>query len=137
MILLFLLICAYYVAWGGVNALIWGRKGADSFKIDEHWIILLVEALFYAIIIYLSECREDISKWQVVLCCICSFVSKPFFKDGAYYQTRELMVKGTYPKGWFDDSNTSTAKINFKVEWRLLGLAVALAILTFDQLDKL
>jgi hypothetical protein len=47
-----------------------------------------------------------LTSWKAVLCYMAIF---PFFHDGSYYTTREIIFKGTYPKKWFAQSITSTA----------------------------
>lgn len=132
MIGLYFSICAFHVFWGCCNALIWGRKGADSFRLDEHWFIVLVEVSFWLIILGVSE--FDLSKWDVRVALISGILSKPFFKDGAYYYTRDL-IDGSYPARWMaNPSKTSTSLINFTTFWRVMGLLASLIFMWYAWL---
>lgn len=53
----------------------------------------------------------------------------PFFHDGIYYTTRELLKKGTYPLYWIDQSKTTNAKYSYNIVIRTIGLI--LGLLTF------
>ena len=52
----------------------------------------------------------------------------PFFHDGFYYSFREVLRKGTYPKYFFDQSTTTSAKISLKFSFRAILLIIALII---------
>lgn len=133
MIGLYLCICAFWVFWGCCNALIWGRKGAESFKLDEHWFIVLLEIVFILSIIFVGEAQ--ISKWDVRVAVMSAFLSKPFFKDGAMYYTRDL-IDGSYPARWMaNPSKTSTALLNFTTFWRIGLLIAGLMLLWYAKLN--
>jgi hypothetical protein len=133
MIALYFSMCTFYVFWGCVNGLIWGRKGADSFKLDEHWFIVLLE--LSVILIVLGVTEFELNKWDVRVAVFSSFLSKPFFKDGAMYYTRDL-IDGSYPARWMaNPSKTSTALLNFTVFWRIMGLLAGLMLLWYAKLN--
>lgn len=58
-------------------------------------------------------------------------ITFPFFHDGAYYTIRELLRKGTYPKYWFDQSTTTSAKFSFNITIRIILLILALIIFPY------
>ena len=55
----------------------------------------------------------------------------PFFHDGFYYTTREVLRKGTYPKYWFDQSTTTSAKSSFNFTVRVLLLIIGMLIFPY------
>lgn len=59
--------------------------------------------------------------YGLCLCCIYSF-----FHNGTYYETRNYIERGVYPKGFWDSSTTSQATIELGV-----GMRTALAIIGF------
>lgn len=133
MIGLYLLMCIFHVLWGSVNALIWGRKGADSFKLDEHWFIVLMELVFWFILLWVGEFQ--LPRWDVRVAVISGILSKSFFKDGAMYYTRDL-IDGSYPARWWaNPSKTSTAIINFSTFWRVAMLLAGIMFLWYAQLN--
>ena len=55
----------------------------------------------------------------------------PFFHDGFYYTTRELLRKGTYPSYWIDQSTTTSAKFSFSFTIRVILLIAALLMFPY------
>lgn len=47
-----------------------------------------------------------IASWKAGICLMFMF---PFFHDGQYYTTRNLLNRNIYKRKWFDQSRTSTA----------------------------
>ena len=52
----------------------------------------------------------------------------PFFHDGFYYSFRELLRAGTYPKYFFDQSTTTSAKISLKFSLRATLLIIGIIL---------
>jgi len=55
----------------------------------------------------------------------------PFFHDGAYYTTRNLLNKKVYPLSWFDQSKKTTAKFSFNIVIRTIFLIIAFLIFPY------
>jgi hypothetical protein len=122
---IYLYICFFHTVYGVINAYIYGRKGAESLKRDEHIDILglIVIFLLYPYLVKMF----DLNYYQLNWGTVCGILASPFFKDGAYFQTRHY-IDGAY-KGWLDDSTTSTAKINFKMPARVLMFVCSIMLL--------
>lgn len=113
MILSFLVIIMYACVEGFTHAVLYGRRGADSFKWNEHLLFnaqraILVTALFF---------KPDI--YSIISGLLCF----SFFHNGFYYTQRDR-IDNSYPKRWWDDSTSSSATINFSVKVRT-GMAIA------------
>lgn len=125
MIAIYLYICLFHTVYGIINAYIFGKKGAESLQRDEHIDIVALIIIFfgYAYLIKFLNPSWYAINWGTAL----GFLSSPFFKDGAYFQTRHY-IDNAY-KGWFDDSTTSTAKINFKMPARVFAFICSVLLL--------
>lgn len=130
MLVLFIFFAFYPVIFGVINALIYGRKGAESYKIDEHYIIILEIAFVYGQVEIVNEFRDTFSVWDIRTVIICILFCHPLLKQAGYFEGRNL-IDGSYPKGWMDDSTTSTAKINFTWWWRVALAACGVVYYTY------
>lgn len=74
-------------------------------KIDEH-VMFTIQRSFVASLICIL-CFNDVLNCILLLLSLAGCF--PFLHDGSYYWTRKKL-DGIYPKGWFDQSTTSTAK---------------------------
>lgn len=117
MIALYLCICLFQVVFGVINAFIYGKKGAESLRRDEHVDIVLLQALFFVYPFLVLWFKVDV--YELCWATSAGIFATPFFKDGAYFETRKR-IDGAYRLGWLDDSTTSTAIINFKMPMRVL-----------------
>jgi hypothetical protein len=80
----------------------WHFKPKDPFvKTNEHALFSLQRLILWSTMLFVVN-------WVSVLAIICMF---PFLHDGAYYTTRNYLDKTVYPKRFFDESTTSTAKL--------------------------
>lgn len=72
--------------------------------INEHVMFTYQRMLVVAL-----ACVSCYTDWvNAILVVACLGASFPFFHDGMYYVTRKEL-DNLYPKGWFDQSTTSTA----------------------------
>lgn len=101
---------------------------------DIHvWFTLLraIVALQLNLFVFLST--RDM---RIVITTGLSFIMIfPFFHDGMYYVTRELLKKGTYPKTWLDSSwrDQTSALFSFDSKERIALLLVGACILFFQS----
>jgi hypothetical protein len=125
MLAVYLYICLFHIIYGIINAYIYGKKGAESLRRDEH-IDILVLIILFLLYPYLVK-FFNISYYQLNWGTILGIMAGPFFKDGAYYQARHS-IDGAY-KSWFDDSTTSTARINIKMPARVILFVCSVLLL--------
>jgi len=88
--------------------------------INEHIVFTIQRAVVLILVCYID--------WRIMFIAPFAF---PFFHDGAYYTTRNLLNNRIYPKRWFDQSNSSTARSTdfFTAEIRTI-FAVISAVFT-------
>jgi hypothetical protein len=77
----------------------------QSLRRDEH-VMFTIQRILVATMCGMIGFDGWINCFLLVFALACSF---PFFHDGQYYVVRGKL-DGIYPKGWFDQSTTSTAK---------------------------
>lgn len=118
----------YFHLAGIIDGLIWGRRGADSLKGDEHnYLVASRGAVFLIAILPMS--------WILAILTVFLF---PMIHNGAYYLTRNRISGGVvYAKGWGSKpSKGSTASINFSFKLRMiLGLIGIAGIIVFFNLN--
>ncbi len=96
-------------------------------KVDEHVWFTLQRALVVSLIFFMN-----FSILHVFFLLLSLALCFPFFHDGMYYVQRKKL-DGIYPKGFFDQSTTSTAKMD-KLKLlgpasRILGLIASIIII--------
>jgi len=86
--------------------------------LDIHVWLSIPRIILGLVLCYITYTGQDstdstlklLNLWIMVWSFIFVF---PFFHDGMYYTTRELLKKGTYPLYWADQSKTTTAIFSF------------------------
>jgi hypothetical protein len=131
MMILYLCICFFQTVFGAINAFIYGRKGAESLKRDEHIDIVLLQGLFFIYPFLVLWLEVDV--YELSWATVAGIFATPFFKDGAYFESRKK-IDGAYRLGWWDDSTTSTAIINFKMPMRVLFFICSLLMMGYAYL---
>jgi hypothetical protein len=76
----------------------------QSYKHNEH-VMFSIQRLFVVVLTCIACYVNWIECSLVVVSLAACF---PFLHDGMYYETRKKL-DGIYPKGWFDQSTSSTA----------------------------
>ena len=96
-----------YLIWV-LYAVLEGAKEATLYNIrdynkknpfNEHIVFTIQRAVVLLLVCYID--------WRMLFIAPFAF---PFFHDGAYYTTRNLLNNKIYPKRWFAQSTTSSAR---------------------------
>jgi len=119
LILLYITFLGIYSSLGAVEALLWARKGAESFKWNEHAWVLAPQRVWIGITILLTGLCANLYGAIIVAVFVASIPAFFFFHQGTMYMVRNHINHLVYPNRWKDDSTTSTAKINVEWGWRL------------------
>ena len=88
------------------EAFYWHFKNtsSDQSKYEIHPIFLSQRAFVFMIVSAFVISEPKASYYTLISCVICS----PFIHNGMYYYVRNS-IDGSYPKGFLDQSKTSTA----------------------------
>jgi hypothetical protein len=126
MIFILYIVCLIYPCVSGVkDAVLWSKKGADAFPLDEH-LIFIVERLTFAGCVLVAGCMH-LSIMDIYVTLVCWSLAFPFFHNGFYYVGRNKIDKAY--KGFFSDSVTSTSMVNFTAPLRVAMLIISILIL--------
>ena len=99
-ILVYIMWVLYATLEGSQDAFMYNVKDImKSNNMNEHYIFTAGRT-----IVLVLACMLD--PWMILL----GPLSFSFFHNGSYYFTRNWLDDRIYPKGWFDQSFTSTAK---------------------------
>jgi hypothetical protein len=83
------------------------------FKFDIHILFTLIRGLLITPLFIMIN-------YDFLFLLVCALVF-PFLHDGFYYLTRNILSKGiVYPKGFIDQSTTTTAIFSANFFWRLI-----------------
>lgn len=93
----------------------------------DHAFLTAIRSSFAAallLIVYLAEH----SIWHVAHMLLFMLLTFPFIHDGVYYSTRNYMLRGTYPDGWW--SNTDGRAL-FDLNARARTITFLIAVVMF------
>lgn len=116
----------FAVVSGYTEAAYWyyRNKVKVNFKIDwydhEGWTIMRAALAIVSIALL-----WEFYNWATLMLVYTLPMVFPFFHDGSYYYYRNS-IDGSYPKGWFDTSVTSTAKITADTRTRIIMLILGI-----------
>lgn len=125
MLYIYLLFVIYSSLAGSVEAILYGKQGAETFKWNEH-ILYVLKASFVLGGYLLAPYLVQMSIMESLVCFIISAVSYPFFHDGFYYETARRINRPDYK--FSSNSKTSTADI--EIPWAIRLNAFLLSIIT-------
>lgn len=128
--LVFIFSIAYFILEGHREAIFYSVM-INNLVDDLHAAFMLQRMIVFLSIFSLTF---YIQCWWSFLFMCSLLLCFPFFHDGAYYATRNNLNKNIYPKRWFDDSDTSTAKMEIKVLPRIFLAIVGIFIFIIFQL---
>jgi len=133
---LYLIWIAFSILTANFESKYWAlrNKTSNVFKFsNEHDILTLIRV---CLAIPISLIFFYYFSWYAVAGSISLVTMFPYFHDGFYYYFRNK-IDGSYPKGFKDTSNTSTAKTNtLDYRTRTLLLLIHTLILIILMLTK-
>ena len=120
-LLLYTLAWVLYSVVEGVREAYYFDNFPRPTKFNIHIIFMIQRTIVLAVFC-------DVFHWVFALVYALMF---PFFHDGAYYITRNILNKAVYQKGFWDEpSKSSTATFDFKL-WERTVMLVSGIILIF------
>lgn len=120
-----------FIVWasslGYIEAILYSKKGAEAFKINEH-IVYTISRISVMIMVLLSHLYSgQFNIWYACLSCLLSF---SFWHNGTYYETRKLIDVSYYR--FTSNSKTSSAwiELNYKtrLSLKLIGLIILITL---------
>lgn len=112
MIYLYLLFCIYAIVEGVIEAILYGKKGAETFSWNEHIVYVFARIMVLFSILFASRLTHLSNLDCLIYASVC-MLSFPFFHDGSYYETARKINRPEYR--FWSNSQTSTAKI--EITW--------------------
>jgi len=116
------------ISCGIAEAFYFSKKKSyvELMNINIHYWFTLIRSIFAAPMVLIIFFKVGFLE-SLIFSTIMMLIF-PFFHDGSYYTTRELIKKGTYKKTWFDQSKTTDALLSFNTFWRIVFIIIALLI---------
>ena len=123
-IVLYVLFKVIFFLRGVEQGILYGMKGADSFKWNEHIVLGAVRVLIVGAVIVGGIVGEKNIAGLVAI--VIAFIpSFWFWHNTAYYYTRHMIDSRVYPDWLTANSKTSSASINVPFVWRIIGLVIS------------
>jgi len=119
---------------GVIQAHYYALYPTDKGHKNLHPIYALLRGILLGVIMY--GLWWDFPAWQCSVFAVSCFFTFSFWHNGFYYKTRNKLDKNVYPRGWWDDSDTSTALVNISSGFRTAMLVIGIAFtvgLIFEQ----
>jgi hypothetical protein len=118
MIVAFLALCAYACISGIKDAILWSRKGSESFRWNEH-LVFVAERVAVATLVF-----SDGTIYQKLMTVACWLGCFSFLHNGFYYEARNRIDMAIYH--WSYESTTSTARIELSMANRTILFLVSI-----------
>lgn len=114
-----LLLLAYSALSGIVEGILYGKKGADSFKGNEHGFFFAKMVAVGCLVLV----KVDVSQWDRNVLVAAWIFMHAFVHDGFYYETRR-QIDVPYYRWYYDYSKTSTARLEIPFWPRTILFAI-------------
>lgn len=122
---LYLFLNLYAAASGVKDAVLWSKKGAEAFSWNEHKIFVIERTIICFALYTVLYLRHD----QLLVVIAAFVLSFSFWHNGCYYLGRNGIQSNVYPKGFWDESASSTALLELSLVQRSLLKLFSLAVL--------
>lgn len=93
-------------------------KTPDPVKENIHWVFFATRTIVMGLMG--GICLYNYSFWVTALFLLSLALVFSFVHNGVYYATRHQLDNNIYPKGFWDDSTTSTATMEIDVKMRTI-----------------
>lgn len=111
--------------FGIKEAILYSRKGAESFKYNEHIIWVIERCLI--LLLFTTACYFPTNLKGMIIHCVYFILSFSFFHNGFYFITQNKILNNG--KNFFSYSETSTAVFELKFQQRLFLFLIGIIIL--------
>lgn len=103
-IFLYIVFLIYPAISGIKDAVLWSKKGTDSFKFDEHFIFVIERAAFIFSVLLTAYVVKNscVTPWNILAIFFCWALGFPFVHNGSYYWGRSKIDKAYM--GFFSDN---------------------------------
>jgi len=126
-----LLFIIYSSIAGVIEAILYARKGAETWKWNEHALYIL-NAVIFAFGVFAMPLFIHTTFIESVLGVACCALCYPFFHDGLYYESARQINRKDYR--FWSNSKTSTAKIEITWNVRLSFCICAFIIVVLKNI---
>ncbi len=128
MVIAYIAAIIYSCLLGVYDAIMYGRKGADSFEWNEHIILVMIRGCFPVAL----QLGIEMTTHQVIFIGACFVFLYSFFHNGCYYVTRAAMDGKIYPwRSWTAASSTDTSLVHFRYWPRTIQFLISLIAITY------
>lgn len=105
------------------------QKHVELWDMNIHYWFTVVRIIVAYLIVMVI--LFQVGKLECLLFSIIMILIFPWFHDGMYYTTRELIKKGTYKLYWIDQSLETDAKYSYNFVIRTIALIAALLMFPY------
>ncbi len=131
LLLAYIFSAAFSCLLGVYDAILYGRQAADSFRWNEHVILVLIRGSFPAAL--LLGTFMDLP--QIIITTVGLVMMYSFFHNGSYYVTRAAIDCKAYAwRAWTGYSQTDTSLVHFRYWPRTILFLISLIILIWHSI---
>lgn len=119
-----------YASLSGMNnAILYGKRGAETFKWNEHMLFFIERGTVLGIGLYGSLFVKASIKECLILLTACVFAFS-FYHNAFYYETTRQINRPDYR--FWSNSKTSTAKVNMDFKYRFPLAIISIGLMMYN-----